>query len=78
MLRLAIVFALVFNFAYAADKPLDLDILSDLIQKSEKQVRSQIKSEVGNPTRVLVLGVTGSGKSTLVHSLTSARRKEKF
>ena len=69
MLRLAIAFTLVFSFAYATDKPLDLDVLSDLIQKSEKQVRCQIQSEVGNPTRVLVLGVTGSGKSTLVHSL---------
>jgi hypothetical protein len=59
------------SFAHAHERPnsLDLDKLSALIQGAEKQVRQQIHQEIGNPTRVLVLGVTGSGKSTLVHGL---------
>ncbi len=44
-------------------------MLSQSIQEAEKVVQSQIRCESSNPTRVLVLGTTGSGKSLLVHAL---------
>lgn len=48
---------------------MNFDVLSHSIQEAERTVQSQIRRERDNATRVIVLGTTGSGKSTLVHAL---------
>lgn len=53
---------------YAANELLNLDLLEENIKKAEQVVHSQIMQH-SSETRVLVLGLTGSGKSTLVHAL---------
>ena len=49
---------------------LDLDFLESGINAASVEVQNQIKLRP-NATRVLVVGLTGSGKSTLVHALAS-------
>lgn len=48
---------------------INFDLLAHSIQEAGKAVQNQIRREHDSPTRVLVLGTTGSGKSTLVHAL---------
>lgn len=59
------------HFLRASDfsEAVDENTLTQMIRMAEESVQSQIKGERFEATRVLVLGVTGSGKSTLVHSL---------
>lgn len=50
-----------------------IEALESKIKTTEIQVQARLREEVGNPTRVLVLGTTGSGKSTLVHGLSGKK-----
>ena len=50
-----------------------IETLESKIKTTETQVQARLREEVGNPTRVLVLGTTGSGKSTLVHGLSGKK-----
>ena len=52
------------NNANDAYKALESSIL-----KTQTEVQKQLQAENPHTTRALVIGVTGSGKSTLVHSL---------
>ncbi len=47
----------------------DLDELASNIKRSEDKVRGLISREHSGNTRVLVVGITGAGKSALVHSI---------
>jgi energy-coupling factor transporter ATP-binding protein EcfA2 len=58
--------------ASATEAPV-LDSLSSAIKYTERKIRDKIKEEAEAVSRVLVLGVTGSGKTTLVHALAGKR-----
>jgi hypothetical protein len=57
------------KISHSSVSTMGINALTFTIKETERQIREQTRREESGVSRVLLLGVTGSGKTTLVHAL---------